>query len=249
MRQSFGYPHVVVGVSSAHPCGENGTIEVFSLTRNGPELDAQTSELGPDRTGWSSAMKYRTACHCGADHKALILARVTFDASGCWVWKNKLDREGYGRITHQHESLAAHRFSYHAFRGDFDASLVIDHLCRNRACTNPWHLEPVTHAINIARGEGLAPMYAARTYCKRGHLLVPNKRNKSRHNRACEECRKYANRERQLAHDGLPAGDDRHGTVNGYTNWHCRCVECRRAWAAHHLTYMHSRQSDLGGAA
>lgn len=68
----------------------------------------------------------------------------------CWIWNAGLDRDGYGRFRGKNSRLA-HRFSYEHHYGAIDENLEIDHLCRNRACVNPQHLEVVEHKENMKR--------------------------------------------------------------------------------------------------
>ena len=79
-------------------------------------------------------------------------AKIAVQESGCWHWQGATQNHGYGIIQIAGRARLAHRVSYRHFRGSFDDALDIDHLCRNPGCVNPKHLEPVTHAVNTARG-------------------------------------------------------------------------------------------------
>lgn len=82
--------------------------------------------------------------------------------TGCWVWTAALDKvTGYGKFHIGPQTMGyAHRFSYETLVAPIPAGLDIDHLCRNRACVNPAHLEPVTRQVNLLRGDTLAAAHA-----------------------------------------------------------------------------------------
>lgn len=118
---------------------------------------------------------------------------VKVNAHGvCWEWTAFRNPEGYGMFggggdggrTH-----LAHRWSYAYLVGEIPEGLTLDHLCRNRACVNPDHLEPVTHAENCRRG-GL------RKYCKRGHVFADDFYVDGNGKRHCRPCAKARDRER-----------------------------------------------------
>lgn len=72
---------------------------------------------------------------------------------GCWNWTGSKLPSGYGRLSHRRlkQSKLAHRLSYEFAYGPIPGGLHLDHLCRNRACVNPLHLEAVTVEINVRR--------------------------------------------------------------------------------------------------
>lgn len=108
----------------------------------------------------------------------------------CWEWKAGKGN-GYGsiRATGHGPSLLAHRISYELLVGPIPEGLVIDHLCRNRGCVNPTHLEPVTMVENVMRGESPYARAARQTECIHGHPFTPeNTYVTKRGGRHCLEC-------------------------------------------------------------
>lgn len=86
------------------------------------------------------------------------------DPEDCWLWTAYKQKSGYGKFTFDGKSRLAHRVAYERFIGPIPDGLVLDHLCRNPACVNPAHLEPVTQTENIRRAAR-----SHRTACIRGH--------------------------------------------------------------------------------
>lgn len=122
--------------------------------------------------------------------------RVTI-TEACWLWGRKLV-EGYGRLNIAGTFAPAHRLSYELWRSPIPEGLVIDHLCRVRNCVNPDHLEPVTNATNILRGEGLSARRRRQTSCARGHALAGENLyawvdDGGRTHRRCVACRNVTN--------------------------------------------------------
>lgn len=102
-----------------------------------------------------------------------ILARFERGA-GCWEWDRiSPGSKGYGVVRYEGRQQQAHRAVYQILVGPIPEGLTLDHLCRNRACVRPDHLEPVTMGTNILRGETLAARNAAKTHCPHGHEYTP----------------------------------------------------------------------------
>lgn len=113
----------------------------------------------------------------------------------CWEWTGAVTPSGYGRITHRKRKTGfrvefyAHRISYELHRGAIPEGLVIDHLCRNRKCVNPEHLEPVSNRENILRGTSPAAKAAAASQCRFGHPYSGANLYVARNgSRACRKC-------------------------------------------------------------
>jgi hypothetical protein len=120
-------------------------------------------------------------------------------SNACWEWTDHLKR-GYGSASWNGERTGAHRFSYETFVGPIPDGLHIDHLCRNRRCVNPEHLEPVTLGENSRRGV-LYPSITGIRGCGRhgqidGFIGESNNRGRGKRTRAwrCRICQRERSR-------------------------------------------------------
>lgn len=135
--------------------------------------------------------------------------------TACWLWGRGLNSGGYGTISiGGRPGLLVHRLLHETAYMPKPGKYVLDHLCRQRACCNPEHLEAVTHRINLLRGTGFAAVNAAKDECIHGHAFDEKNthitRKGRRSCRACHRIREAARRFRiaelasgmGLTHDG-----------------------------------------------
>lgn len=120
-----------------------------------------------------------------------------YNGTPCWIWLGGTGR-GYGIIrVNTHKQIGAHVYSYLLYKGDVPENMELDHLCRNRLCVNPDHLEAVTHKVNVERGISEVGKNSQKTHCPHGHeyneqntLTISGKRY----------CRTCANKRRKKYH-------------------------------------------------
>lgn len=123
--------------------------------------------------------------------RLLSKAVIDFD-TGCWRWTAGKTTNGYGKFSIGLTSQRAHRVAYELIEGPIPAGLDLDHLCRNRACINPAHLEPVTRRENLRRSPITLPaLYVARTHCNAGHAYdAENTLMEQDGSRRCRACKR-----------------------------------------------------------
>jgi len=124
-----------------------------------------------------------------------FMAKVVWngDPDECWTWEGAND-EGYGRFKDEGKFLKAYQFSYEFFVGPIQDGLEPDHLCRNPRCVNPAHLEPVTHRVNVLRGNSPSALHAQKTHCQKGHPFQGANLRIEQGKRICVTCRRASAR-------------------------------------------------------
>lgn len=125
-----------------------------------------------------------------------FMAKVRILGSGCWEWTATRNHStGYGHFRLHGETTTAHRASYELLREPIPRDSDVDHLCRNRWCVNPDHLEPVTHRVNTLRGAAPTVVLHQSGLCRNGHAINDDNtcfRRGTRKVVYCRVCRREA---------------------------------------------------------
>lgn len=113
----------------------------------------------------------------------------------CWLWTAGIQSDGYGTFRYKGKTCLAHRVSYEVHNKGIDQALVVDHICRVRACVNPVHLRLVTWRTNaVENSVGACAKHAAKTHCKNSHplsgdnLILEKQNGGARVGRRCRIC-------------------------------------------------------------
>lgn len=130
----------------------------------------------------------------GAPLADRILALSIIVQNGCWNWRARIDRWGYGHIRIRQITKLAHRAAYEEFIGAIPLGMQLDHLCKNTRCCNPAHLEIVTPTENALRSTCVAARIAL-THCKYGHPLSGINVRISGNSRICRACDRRRHKE------------------------------------------------------
>ncbi len=125
-----------------------------------------------------------------------LRAKSTTNEKGCWLIHTSLDKDGYHVASYRGKAVRAHKKMFIILKGKIPDGMVIDHLCRNRNCCNPDHLEAVTSGENSRRGL-TGSTNRNKTHCPQGHEFTPENTYKdSKGHRHCNTCRYNVNKKR-----------------------------------------------------
>jgi len=135
---------------------------------------------------------------CGTVQRFWDKVKIT---DSCWEWQ-AWRRNGYGMFSCDGKDVQAHRYAYELMEDKIPDGLFIDHHCKNPKCVNPAHLEPVTNAENIRRGNSPPVINSKKTHCPLGHPLLGNNiyLHPKTNTRECKLCRNARNKSYYAKH-------------------------------------------------
>lgn len=149
--------------------------------------------------GWNRHRYCSFACRnkVRTNPVALRFFRFVEMTPGCWQWRGSLS-QGYGRFIVRTENRGAHRVSFELHKGLIPEGYDVHHICRNKRCVNPDHLEILTHKEHCQMGEQ-GEYNRVKTHCPKGHEYTPENTylGKRKNNRTCRECSRTRDRERK----------------------------------------------------
>lgn len=122
-----------------------------------------------------------------------LLSEGALRPSECWEYTGARHPDGYGFVKYQGRMWYAHRAAYTLIVGPIPEGKELDHLCRNRACCNPAHLEAVPQCVNWERSQAPSRLRALSSACKYGHEYTVENTRYGKHRggkiqRVCREC-------------------------------------------------------------
>lgn len=173
-----------------------------------------------------------------------LLRHRVIDANGCWIADVGSDNKGYRYIGRagSGRKIYAHRLAYERLVGPLTHGLTIDHLCRNRSCFNPQHLEQITSGENVLRGNTTSGINSRKTHCKKGHPFAgDNLQITTAGRRRCRACEKREPKPKPThckhGHERTPE------TFRAFADGKKRCIPC--AYAKNSRTYYRHREARL----
>lgn len=120
---------------------------------------------------------------------------IPLGSEACWPWLGYKSPNHYSnfvfKVNGKSKSKTAHRAVYERYFGEIAKGLVLDHLCKNIHCVNPFHLEPVTQRENLHRSDNHIGVNARKTHCLNGHEFTPENTYippKKPNSRYCKTC-------------------------------------------------------------
>lgn len=124
-----------------------------------------------------------------------LKARIQVQENGCWLYPGEPTKNGYVRLNYQRRKIMSHRFFYEHLRGIIPDDKECDHLCKNRSCCNPNHIELVDRATNARKQDHFL---RSKTHCPQGHAYdeantVYTTRQDGGKRRHCRECMRLYN--------------------------------------------------------
>lgn len=116
----------------------------------------------------------------------------------CWWWRGPTNRAGYGYLMHNYTQSYAHRWAWEHFVGAIPEGMTIDHLCTNKLCVNPEHMEVVSGATNASRRHG------NRVFCPKGHSMADAYVRPDGDGRQCRSCIRERTKKKWDARQMIP---------------------------------------------
>jgi hypothetical protein len=142
------------------------------------------------------------------------LSQKFIQTDGCWPWSGATTgkENAYGLIWNNGKYNLAHRVMYEIYVGEIPAGFDIDHLCRNKLCVNPMHLEAVSHRENMLRAD-VGAHNKAKTHCPKGHEYSQTNTRITHGSRSCRMCESIYNKKRWEKYKAKEAINKAEGTT------------------------------------
>ena len=131
--------------------------------------------------------------------------KYVVNSKGCWVWQDRLDKDGYGDFYLRGANRRAHRVAYYSVNGEIEKGNVVNHVCRNTSCVNPQHLQSTTAKENSMKdSSGLGYINSQKTTCPKGHTYDKTVTYAEKTQRVCTICYNEAKRiaKKKQYHEG-----------------------------------------------